>query len=100
FVQVKSRYQTDCDRAFPVKGETFEFFDYIIVVFLNLGYFYCKKPVLEGFRDAEFYTLPRDWIRKHHRITKSGWQKVHTKGEMIDEFKNEKGFEQIARDLG
>lgn len=42
-VQVKSRYQTDCDRAFPVKEKTFEAFDYLIVVFLNNGYYYKKS---------------------------------------------------------
>jgi hypothetical protein len=31
---------------------------------------------------------------------KSGWQKVHTRNETLDEFKNEKGFELIAKDLG
>jgi hypothetical protein len=35
-VQVKSRYQTDCDRAFPVKEKSFDAFDYVIVVFLNI----------------------------------------------------------------
>jgi hypothetical protein len=99
-VQVKSRYQTDCDRAFPVKERSFSAFDYLIVVFLNIGYFYRRKPVLDGFREPEFYTLPADWIRKHHRIMESGWQKVHTKGEALDEFKNEKGVELIAKDLG
>jgi hypothetical protein len=98
-VQVKSRYQTDCDRAFPVKDKSFGAFDYLIIVFLNLGFFYRRKPVLEGFRDAEFYTLQKEWIRSHHRITQSGWQKVHTKGEALDEFKNEKGFELIAKEL-
>src|SRR5580693_1969246 len=39
-VQVKSRYQTDCDRAFPVKKESFDAFDYVIIAFLNIGYFY------------------------------------------------------------
>jgi hypothetical protein len=99
YVQVKSRYQTDCDRAFPVKEKNFDAFDYLIIAFLNIGYFYRRKPVLEGFRDAEFYTLPRDWIRKHHHIMKSGWQKVHTRNEALDEFKNARGFELIARDL-
>jgi hypothetical protein len=99
-VQVKSRYQTDCDRAFPVKEKTFGAFDYIIVVFLNLGYFYRKKPVREGYREVEFFTLSRDWIQSHHYISKSGWQKVHTKNEILDEFKNDKGFELIANDLG
>lgn len=39
-VQVKSRYQTDCDRAFPVKERTFKAFDCLVVVFPNIGYFY------------------------------------------------------------
>src|SRR5947209_12628457 len=38
-IQVKSRLATDCDRGFPVKGRTFAAFDYLIVVFLNVGYF-------------------------------------------------------------
>ena len=99
-VQVKSRYQTDCDGAFPIKEKSFAAFDYLIIAFLNIGYFYRKKPVREGFREPVFYTLPTEWIRKHHSITKSDWQKVHTKGESLDEFKNEDGFELIARDLG
>jgi hypothetical protein len=98
-VQVKSRYQTDCDRAFPVKEKSFDAFDYLIIAFLNIGYFYRRKPVRKGFRDAEFYTLPRDWVRAHHKIVESGWQKVHTRGEILDDFKNEKGFELIAKDL-
>ena len=39
-VQVKSRYQTDCDRAFPVKERTFKAFDCLVVAFPNIGYFY------------------------------------------------------------
>src|SRR5947207_8295828 len=42
-IQVKSRYQIDCDRAFPVKEKTFDTFDYVIAVFLNIGFFYKKK---------------------------------------------------------
>src|SRR5438045_6666878 len=42
-VQVKSRYQTDCDRGFPVKAKSFDTFEYLIVVFLNIGHFY-RKP--------------------------------------------------------
>jgi hypothetical protein len=99
-VQVKSRYQTDCDRAFPVKEGTFAAFDYLVIVFLNIGYFYRRRPVLDGYGQPEFYTLPVEWITEHHTITKSGWQKVHTRGEALDEFKNEKGFELIARELG
>jgi len=100
-VQVKSRYQTDCDRAFPVKEKTFPAFDYLIAVFQNIGYFYSgDTPVLEGNRQPEFYCFPNEWIRKHHKVFESGWQKVHTKNLNIEKFKNEKGFELIADDLG
>ena len=99
-VQVKSRYQTDCDRAFPVKESTFDAFDYLIIVFLNIGYFYKKKPVLDGFCEPEFYTLPNSFIRDNHHIVESGWQKVKTKNLNMDSFKNGKGFEMIAKELG
>ena len=54
-VQVKSRYQTDCDRAFPVKGKTFGALDYLIVVFLNIGYFYAKSGKDGGNQTPEFF---------------------------------------------
>ena len=41
-VQVKSRLATDCDRGFPVKGRTLDAFDFLIVVFLNVGNFFGK----------------------------------------------------------
>ena len=100
-VQVKSRYQTDCDRSFPVKEKTFDAFDYLIVAFLNIGFFAKKNgTVWAGYKDPEFYCFPQKWIRDHHTIFESGWQKVHTKNQDIDSFKNEKGFELIASDLG
>jgi hypothetical protein len=99
-VQVKSRFQTDCDRGFPVKARTFEAFDYVIVVFLNIGFFYRKRDPRAGLQEPEFYTLPRDFISTHHRSSKSGWERVLTRGLNLDPFKNEKGFELIAKDLG
>jgi len=98
-IQVKSRYQTDCDRAFPVKEKSFDAFDFLIIVFLNIGYFYKKMPVLEGYRDPEIYVFPNKFIRDHHYIVESGWQKVKTKHLNIEEFKNEKGIELIAKEL-
>lgn len=98
-VQVKSRYQTDSDRAFPVKEKTFEAFDYLIIVFLNIGYFYRKKPAQEGLREPEFFTLPSEFIRKHHRKVASGWEKVHTKALDLEKYQNQHGFELIAADL-
>lgn len=98
-VQVKSRYQTDSDRAFPLKDKSFGAFEYLIVVFLNNGYYYKNRPVRDEFCEPEFYTLSVEFLKKHHQKTKSGWEKVLTKGVDMDEYKNERGFEIIANDL-
>ena len=98
-IQVKSRYQTDSDRAFPVKEKTFGSFDYLIVVFINIGYFFTKSGREGGNQHPEFFTLPRDFIRSHHYQPKSGFQKVRTKGLDLSLFKDDFGFERIARDL-
>lgn len=98
-VQVKSRYQIDCDRAFPVKEKTFGTFAYLIVVFLNIGYFYTKTGREEGPKPPEFYTLPLVFIQEHHYRPKSGFGKIRTKGLDLSPFKDERGFEQIAQAL-
>lgn len=97
-IQVKSRYATDSDKAFPVKAHTFKAFDYVVAVFLNIGNFYGGR-VRVGYKEPEFYVFPAKWIRKHHKTAKSGWDRVLTQGQKIDQFKNEDGFEQIADDL-
>ena len=98
-VQVKSRYQTDSDRAFPVKEKTFGAFDYLIVVFLNIGYFFRKSGKDGGQQQPEFYTLPRSFIEQHHYRPQSDFQKVMTRGLDLSVYKDDLGFEQIARDL-
>ena len=75
-ISVKSRYQTDSDRAFPLKDKSFGAFDYLIVAFLNNGYYYKKRPMSEGFSEPEFYTLPIELLKKHHQKSKSGLQRV------------------------
>jgi hypothetical protein len=98
-VQVKSRYQTDCDRAFPVKERTFTAFDFLVIVFLNIGYFYSNKEPLDGRCDPEFFTLPVSYVRRHLYSVPSGWQKIRTKGLNLERFKNDAGFERIAAKL-
>jgi hypothetical protein len=97
-VQVKSRYATDADRGFPVKERTLGAFDFLIAVFLNIGYFTAKERA-NGKRDPEFYTLPVDFIREHHDKT-SSWEKVRLGKLDIEQYKNERGFELIAGALG
>jgi hypothetical protein len=99
-VQVKSRYQTDSDLGFPIKDRTFAAVDYVIAVFLNIGYFYTPGITSrEGLEDVDFYTLPVNFVKKHHRKAKSGWDRLLTKDLDLRKYHNERGFEQIARDL-
>lgn len=100
-IQVKSRYQSDCDRGFPVKDVSLDAFDFLVVAFLNIGNFLSGRDGLTGQKDVEFYTLPNDFVRDHHDAS-SSWQKVKLRGldEDIAGFKNDAGFEQIAEALG
>jgi hypothetical protein len=100
-VQVKSRYATDCDRGFPVKEVSLDAFDFLIVAFLNIGKFFGRHDGSTGSREPEFYTLANDFIRQHHDPS-SSWQKVRLKGldTEIEQFKNDLGFDFIARRLG
>jgi hypothetical protein len=100
-VQVKSRMASDSDRGFPVKGKTLDAFDYVVVVMLNVGYFYGKRKrhgCRAGASSPEFYTLPASFIRKHHDAT-SSWEKVRTRGLDLSKYRDEAGFEQIAAAL-
>ena len=100
-IQVKSRYQTDCDRGFPVTEGSLAAFDYLIIVFLNVGKFFGRHDGSEGESDPEFYTLSRAFIHRHLQA-RSVWQKVKLRGleSRIQRYKDREGFEQIARDLG
>ena len=67
---------------------------------MNVGYFYRKRGVLEGRREPEFYTLPREFIRTYHKMVASGFDRVHTKGVDLEPYKNDAGFELIAKAIG
>lgn len=100
-IQVKSRLATDSDRGFPIKEGALNAFDFLIVVFLNVGYFLHKakgRMSREGARAPEFYTLPAAFVREHHDST-STWQKVRTRGLDLSAFRDEVGIELVAKAL-
>lgn len=99
-VQVKSRYQTDCDRGFPVKAKSIDAFDFLVVSFLNIGKFFGRHDGATGANEPEFYTLPQSFIRKHHEA-KTSWEKVKLRGleSEIERFKGDAGFDLIAKAL-
>ena len=54
-IQVKSRFQTDCDRSFVVNKFGADFF---VFVFLNMGNWYSREPYVD-IREPEFYIVPK-----------------------------------------
>jgi hypothetical protein len=100
-IQVKSRYATDCNKAFIIREKSIEAFDYLIVVFLNIGKYFGENIGDVGKKEVEYYTLPQEFVKKHH-LKQGNWEKILLKPllEEIDKYKNEKGFELIARKLG
>ena len=101
-IQVKSRVATDSNLAFPVSKRTFGAFDYLVAVFMNVGWFYRKtkwRPVRAGARLPEFYTFPVKVIRNNLDV-KSTWHKIRVGSFDAQEYRGETGFEQIADDLG
>jgi hypothetical protein len=99
-VQVKSRYQTDCDRSVIVPRRSRGAFDFVVAVFLNVGNFFGRRRHLgDGEKQPEFFTLPAAWVERH-RSKGSSWGKLSLKQRGVDRFKNAEGFEQIAERLG
>jgi len=96
-IQVKSRSQLKNDGSVPLNRRTINGFDYLVAVFLNITK---KQPIAR----PEFYTVSQQWVRDHHEQYPSGSGKVFLKKKgMKDEmeaFKDTRGLEEIARELG
>jgi len=100
-VQVKSRYQSDSDRSVFVKESTFLAFDFLIIVLLNIGWYYdpdVRRP-RSGQREVELLVLPRAVARKLYRPVRSGMNRVRTWGHELERYQNERGLELIAKEL-
>ncbi len=53
-IQVKNRYAIDYGRGLPVNEKTFEAFDFLTLIFMNIGYFNHKnKTSLEGLKPVD-----------------------------------------------
>ncbi len=102
-IQVKSRYQTDCDWKVPVRETTFEAFDFLAVVMLNIGNFYDPRGEGEtGAKDPEIYFLPPEVALKYYSVVKSGFNRVDL-NKLTDEeaakYELQNGIELIAQAL-
>jgi hypothetical protein len=100
-VQVKSRYQTDCDRGFPLKEQALGAFDFLIAAFLNIGKFNGRRNGLDGAGAVEFYTVPAEVIRGLHD-PRTTWPKVRLRqlGPELEQYRDDAGFDLIAKVLG
>jgi hypothetical protein len=100
-VQVKSRMATDSDRSVLVKPRTVDAFDFLIVVYLNIGYFLGmakRHPLRAGDSEPELFVLPQAFVASNMSKT-SSWGKLRLRGHDLSPFEGRKGIEQIARKL-
>jgi hypothetical protein len=101
-VQVKSRRATDSDKSIIIKPGTLDGFDYLMVVYLNPGYFLRmaeRHPLRGGLRDPVFLTLPNDVVRRHI-VPSNKWGKVRFRWFDRARFLGTRGFDPIADELG
>jgi hypothetical protein len=100
-IQVKSRYATDHDWAFPCPPRSFDAFDYLVAVFLNIGHYLKKakqRSAVEGRAPIAIFTFPAAWVRENHN-SGTAWERLHLRGKELSPFEGDAGIEQIARDL-
>ena len=102
-VQVKSRYQSDSARNFPIRRESLDGFDFLVCAFLNIGKFFFGRDGRDGREEPVFYTLPRDYVRRHLLSSGDRWGPkivLRKADHELEQYKGDKGFELIAKALG
>jgi hypothetical protein len=102
-VQVKSRYQSDSDRSFPIREESLDGFDFLVCAFLNIGTFFRGRGGRSGREEPVFYVLPRMYVRKHLASSGHRWREkiaLRKTDPELEQYRNDNGFELIAAALG
>jgi hypothetical protein len=101
-VQVKSRLATDSDKSVLLKPTSLPSFDYLMVVYLNVGYFLRmakRHTLLDGRRDPEILTIPRSIVGKY-MVEGSKWGKVRFRDLDTTPYAGATGIDAIADELG
>jgi hypothetical protein len=100
-IQVKSRLATDSPLAFPVRKESLDAFDYLVLVLLNVGNFYGRakqNPAPRGACTPTIFTFPQSFVKRHFDGS-SSWKKVCLHQLRLDRYRDDRGIERIARRL-
>jgi hypothetical protein len=100
-VQVKSRIASDSDKGVLVKPKTVDAFDYLMVVYLNVGYFLRMAkthPLKEGEKPPEIMVIPAEVARSYF-LPNSKWGKVRFTGLETYKYAGSAGIELIAKEL-
>lgn len=103
-IQVKSRYQTDCDWKVFVKETSFEAFDFLAVALLNIGDFYNPRTEGDtGAQEPDIFLLPKEVALRYYATVKSGMNRVDL-NKLTDEerakYSLRGGVELVAQALG
>jgi hypothetical protein len=99
-IQVKSRYATDAPRMFPLKAKSLDAFDFLVLVFTNIGTYNRRRG--KGYEPTSplFFTFPQSVIPAAHE-TGTSWEKVRLSNiRDVDRYEGDRGFELIAKALG
>lgn len=100
-IQVKCHYATDCDSTVQVRKGRVDGFDFLIVVFLNIGKFSRNRNGLTGSSSPKFHTFSREFVRSHCRIRRRcNAANFSVTGHSTPANRDEEGLEPIAEKLG
>jgi hypothetical protein len=86
----------DFPRSVPIKKTSLNHFDYLVLVFLNIGNFYKKNLKQTNKDEPEIFVLPVEFVKKNI-IKGNRISKINSKKLDLAKFQN--NFELIAKQL-